>query len=301
MGEQTRTNRKPNIPKAAISSKEQLMAADEVRDIATCGRSLMRLEDTRFASAGAHDPTPTPYFVLEALFAHFDLTPDSHVLDVGCGIGRALAYFAEASLPGRMTGVELDPALAEFAASWTKGKKNLQVICGDVLSISLAPYSHFYLFNPFDTAVLLKFLAMVEAETTRPIMLAHMSDNGETYFYAGRTGWSLIDEGAFQKYPPNGSASKATMPKAPAVQPPNARIIQGVRPPAALLRLAVRTLIRTPHPPAFSSAIWRRAALLSSSQAPVSPFRRRHRDVPQPQNALRISHRLASPQTFLGL
>lgn len=219
MGGQTRTNCKPNISKAAISSKEQLMAADEARDIATCGRSLMRLEDTRFASAGAHDPTPTPYFVLEALFAHFDLTPDSHVLDVGCGMGRALAYFVETGLPGRMTGVELDPALAEFATAWTKGKKNLQVICGDVLNIPLAPYSHFYLFNPFDTAVLLKFLAMVEAEATRPITLVHMSDNGETYFYAGRTGWSLIDEGAFQKYPPNGSASKVTMPKAPAVQP----------------------------------------------------------------------------------
>ena len=178
MGGQTRTNCKPNISKAAISSKEQLMAADEARDIATCGRSLMRLEDTRFASAGAHDPTPTPYFVLEALFAHFDLTPDSHVLDVGCGMGRALAYFAEAGPPGRMTGVELDPALAEFAAAWAKDKKNLRVICSDVLNIPLAPYSHFYLFNPFDTAVLLKFLAMVESEATRPISLVHMSDNG---------------------------------------------------------------------------------------------------------------------------
>ena len=187
MGGQTRTNRKPNITKAAITSKEQLMEADEARDIATCGCSLMRLEDTRFASAGAHDPTPTPYFVLEALFAHFDLAPDSHVLDVGCGMGRALAYFAEAGLPGRMTGVELDPALAEFAASWTHSKKNLQVICGDVLNLPLAPYSHFYLFNPFDTSVLLKFLAMIEAETTRPITLVHMSDNGETYFYCGNS------------------------------------------------------------------------------------------------------------------
>ena len=198
---------KANASQLAISSKDQLMAADEARDIATCGCSLMRLANTRFASAGAHDPTPTPYFVLEELFGRFGLGPDSHVLDVGCGMGRALAYYAEAGLPGRMTGIELDPALAQFASSWSRDRPNLQVICGDVLDLSLAPYSHFYLFNPFDTAVLLKFLAMLEAEAARPITLAHMSDNGETYFYIGRTGWSLVDEGAFQKYPPRHSAN----------------------------------------------------------------------------------------------
>lgn len=37
--------------------------------------------------------------------------------------------------------------------------------------------------------------------------LANMSDNGETYFYIGRTGWSPADEGAFQKYPPRHSAN----------------------------------------------------------------------------------------------
>lgn len=106
-----------NASQHAISSKDQLMAADEARDIATCGCSLMRLANTRFANAGAHDPTPTPYFVLEELFGRFELGPDSHVLDVGCGMGRVLAYFAEAGLPGRMTGIELDPALAQFASS----------------------------------------------------------------------------------------------------------------------------------------------------------------------------------------
>lgn len=51
-----------------ISNKDQLFAADEQRDIALCGRSLAEPGTTRFAKQGAHDPTPTPYFILEDLF-----------------------------------------------------------------------------------------------------------------------------------------------------------------------------------------------------------------------------------------
>ena len=186
---------------ARISSKKQLIAADELRDIAVCGRSLMEDGVSRYASTGAHDPTPTPYFILEKLFGYFELDANSHVLDVGCGTGRALAYFVEAGLPGRITGIELDPALAAFTKKWLGNFDKVTVTCGNVLDVPLSSYTHFYLFNPFDTAVLLKFLAMVEAEATRPITLVHMSDNGETYFYVGRTGWSLVDEGEFHTYP----------------------------------------------------------------------------------------------------
>ena len=93
------------------------------------------------------------------------------------------------------------PDLARFTASWTRGFANLDVIEGSAVDVPLAEYTHFYLFNPFDTVVLLDFLAAVEAQATRPVMLAHMSDNGETYFYIGRAGWSLVREGEFQKHP----------------------------------------------------------------------------------------------------
>ena len=69
--------------------------------------------------------------------------------------------------------------------AWAQRYPRLDVRCGNVLDEPLAPYTHFYLFNPFDTEVLVKFLDKVEAEATRPVTLIHMSDNGERYAYLG--------------------------------------------------------------------------------------------------------------------
>ena len=179
----------------AVKIKQEELA----RDMAACGRSLAAPESTRFADEGAHDPTASHYFVLDKLFAYFGLSADSHLLDVGCGAGRVLAYFAQAGCPGKVTGVELDPVLAAGAQQVAAKHPQAQVKQGSVLDIDLSKYTCFYLFNPFDTYVLLQFLDKLEREGVRseecPIVLAHMSDNGENYNYMGRPGWSLKAEG----------------------------------------------------------------------------------------------------------
>lgn len=117
-------------------TREELFANDGRRDIALCGVSLspgparasaraaVHVAEAAGggvagAAAHAHEPTPTPYFILEDLFSRIHLDEDSHLLDVGCGVGRVLAYAVEAGLPGHFTGVELDSALAARAQSWT--------------------------------------------------------------------------------------------------------------------------------------------------------------------------------------
>lgn len=132
-------------------TREELFAADERLDIQVCGRSLAAAGPTRFAADGAHDPTPTPYFVLDELLGGLSLGRGDHLLDVGCGRGRVLAYAARRFPAARVTGVELDPALAEYASSWSEGIPGVSVRRGSALGLSLAPYTHFYLFNPFDT------------------------------------------------------------------------------------------------------------------------------------------------------
>lgn len=196
----TATKKAASSKRLDIPNKDRLFAADEQRDIAQCGRSLAEPGKTRFAGLGAHDPTPTPYFILEDLFEGLTFSHDSHLLDVGCGTGRVLAFFLESGLSGRVTGVELDPDIAAFAASWTKGRARADVIEGSALDIPLAPYSHLYLFNPFDTNLLERFIMKIEQEAARPMTVVHMSDNGETYSYIGRSGWSLLREGEFQSY-----------------------------------------------------------------------------------------------------
>ena len=79
-------------------------------------------------------------------------------------VGRVLAYCVDTGCPARVTGLELDPKLAREAASWASAYPNLEVRCGSVLDEQLAPYTHFYLFNPFDTAVLTRFLDRLERQ-----------------------------------------------------------------------------------------------------------------------------------------
>lgn len=171
---------------------------DVLRDLAVAGRSLERDEATRHAGAGAHDPTATPYRVLEELLGDLGLTEGSHLLDVGCGAGRVLAYFVGAALPGRVTGVELDRALAAEAAAWSARYPNARVVAGSALDLPLAGYTHVYLFNPFDTPVLEAFLDRLEREASAPVTLVHMSDNGEWPAYLGRGGWTVLREGSFE-------------------------------------------------------------------------------------------------------
>lgn len=171
---------------------------DVLRDLAVAGRSLERDEATRHAGEGAHDPTATPYRVLEELLGDLGLTEGSHLLDVGCGAGRVLAYFVGAALPGRVTGVELDRALATEAAAWSARYPNARVVAGSALDLPLAGYTHVYLFNPFDTPVLEAFLDRLEREASVPVTLVHMSDNGEWPAYLGREGWTVLREGSFE-------------------------------------------------------------------------------------------------------
>lgn len=183
-----------------IYALADLLALDERIDREVCGISLEEPYQTHFAAQGAHDPTPTPYFVLDELFGFFEFDENSHLLDVGCGTGRVLAHFLRKGYPGKATGVELDPQLAYVASSWAERHQNLAVIQGNALELDLAPYTAFNLFNPFDPNVLQQFIEAVEAQVPRDCTVVHMSDNGDTWRYIGRDGWTQLATGAVTSY-----------------------------------------------------------------------------------------------------
>lgn len=183
-----------------VTCEADLLAHDAAIDRAVCGVSLEGPEETRLSAQGAHDPTPSFYFVLEELFGHFSLGPDSHLLDVGCGTGRVLAHFVRSGCPGRATGVELDPELAATARAWAIRFDNLAVAEGSVLDLDLSPFTDFFLFNPFDAPILRQFIERLEEQVAHPCTVVHMSDNGDTWWYLGRPGWTQAAEGRISAY-----------------------------------------------------------------------------------------------------
>ena len=153
---------------------------------------------------GAHEPTPTPYFILSDLLGRLGLDAGAHVLDVGCGAGRVFAYAAATGSPCRVTGVEVDAALSDRAAAWTRGNDRFRVLNASALDIPLSGYTHFYLFNPFDSDVLVRFLDGIEGQVRHKVVLIHMSDNGEWLAYLGRPGWRRAGEGEYHMHPSPG-------------------------------------------------------------------------------------------------
>lgn len=183
-----------------VANLDDLIERDIAIDLATCGISLADERETRFMVQGAHDASPTFYFVLEELFGHFSFTEHSHLLDVGCSTGRVLAHFLRMGYPGEVTGVELDPELAGIAASWSKDKPNVHVVQGSALDLDLNRYTDLYLFNPFAPWVLQKFLAAIEQQVCHPITVVHMADNGDTWQYVGRQGWTEKASGTIESF-----------------------------------------------------------------------------------------------------
>lgn len=183
-----------------ITNVSDLLAHDEALDRAVCGFSLAEERETRYAIQGAHDASPTFYFVLDELFGRLAFDDSSHLLDVGCSTGRVLAYFVQKGLPGRATGVELDEELADVAARWTARYPNLNVITGSALDVNLNAYTHLYMFNPFSPWVLQKFIAALEEQLAHPLVIIHMSDNGDTWQYVGRSGWTELASGEIQDF-----------------------------------------------------------------------------------------------------
>ena len=183
-----------------INSLADLMAYEAQVDRQLCGLDLTLERQTRYAQLGAHDAAPTYYFVLEELFAHCAFDEGTHLLDVGCSTGRVLAHFLRAGLPGQATGVELDPELAATAKSWTARYPNLHVLQANVLDLDLDAYTAYYLFNPFSASVLEQFIAAIERELTHPCTVIHMSDNGDTWHYLGRPGWTEVTSGLIESF-----------------------------------------------------------------------------------------------------
>lgn len=183
-----------------VTNLADLRAHDVTIDQQVCGFSLAEEQETRFAIQGAHDASPTFYFVLEELFAHLAFDENTHLLDVGCSTGRVLAFFAWKGFAGKATGVELDPELAKVARSWTEAYRNLDVIEGSALDLDLDRYTDLYMFNPFAPWVLQKFIAAIEAQVTHPINVIHMADNGDSWQYEGRGGWTELASGTIQNY-----------------------------------------------------------------------------------------------------
>jgi hypothetical protein len=104
----------------------------------------------------AHDVVNTDVTALERIFD--GRVRDGDVLvDVGCGKGRVLSWWASTFPGSRLVGLELDEQVAEETRRRVQRNSQTTVIAGDAIANLPADGTLFYLHNPFGEATVRGF------------------------------------------------------------------------------------------------------------------------------------------------
>ena len=165
---------------------------DGIHDRQICGCNLSRRRNTNIE--GGNHYAPTCYWNLDEMFKDAQFTEEDSFVDIGCGKGRVLAWWLGKKLPGKCTGIELDPFVAGVAKKWLSRypEERVRLIEGDALKQDYSEYTIIYIFRPFTKEFLIRFLERMEAQLTHPIRFYYMTDQFSREVLWGRPGWKGI-------------------------------------------------------------------------------------------------------------
>ncbi len=128
-----------------------------------------------------HDTTPyepTPYWMLEQLRVLLPLSAEDVLLDVGCGKGRVVCFFA--ALPLRkVIGIDMAPELVAAArenAHRCRARTPIEIVEGDAATYDIRDCTVIYLYNPFGEATFARMLDHIRASLAahpRPLRIVY--------------------------------------------------------------------------------------------------------------------------------
>lgn len=133
---------------------------------------------SRFSDTGAYATQSTNYIWLDKMFQSKPLKKDAVFVDVGCGEGRVLTYLYNKGFRGKMTGIELDPDVAETARRRTARCPNITILNINALESAavLEDATAIYLFNPFNEQVLTAFVELLERTCKHSVVVYYSND-----------------------------------------------------------------------------------------------------------------------------
>lgn len=138
------------------------------------GKALNRRLETKHGGEGAKDTQSTDYRLLAPLFQKVSLSENDKFVDIGCGQGRVLSYLiTEKGYKGKLVGIELDSGVAEFTRERFREYPQVEIINKNAVGCIPFDGTVFYLFNPFDGAVLKAFLDSFENIVKHPALLIY--------------------------------------------------------------------------------------------------------------------------------
>lgn len=174
---------------------------DGFHDKRLCGIDFSH--DREVQVEGATTYQGTCYWALDKIFKDAVFTPEDHFVDIGCGMGRVLAYLLEKNFPGHLTGIEYDPYVASVARKWIEKDKSgkVSLIENNAINEQYDRYNILYLARPFSEEFFKRLIMRLEESLTHPIRLYYLTDYYSISFLSGRQGWNMNKRSTvFMKY-----------------------------------------------------------------------------------------------------
>ncbi|MGC2143068.1 MAG: methyltransferase domain-containing protein [Candidatus Acidiferrum sp.] len=119
------------------------------------GALLRGGKETSYPHLGAYATNNSSYGVIHTLFRG-RVKPSDVLVDVGCGKGRVINAWLAEGYANRMIGIELDPDVAAESRRRLRRFPNVSILTGEILANFPRDGTLFYLFNPFNAAMMSK-------------------------------------------------------------------------------------------------------------------------------------------------
>ena len=170
-------------------------AIDLYYDMRICGRSLSKYIPSVYRDdkngIGMTGSQSTYYGVLKKIFKNVEIKKEDSFLDIGCGMGRVLAFCLKERYTCSINGIEINEIPGKIAKSWIQRYNNVNVIIGDAFKLNFDQYSIFFLGRPFLPKTFAQFVNLFESQITHPITLIYWVDQQSGFYLMDRTGWKL--------------------------------------------------------------------------------------------------------------
>ncbi len=164
-------------------------------DMRICGRSLSEYIPSVFRDdingVGSTGSQSTYYPILKKIFRNVVIRESDVFLDVGCGMGRVLAFCIREKYPCSINGIEINEVPGKIAEEWSGKYDNVHVTIGDAFEIDYDQYTVLFLGRPFLPKTFEQFLGVFESQVTHPITFIYWVDQQSGHMLKNREGWTM--------------------------------------------------------------------------------------------------------------
>lgn len=175
------------------ASKKLAQFCDSRKDKKICDCSLVKYVPSLYRETmGATGSEATCYWALDKIIGDIAFDESDSFIDVGCGKGRVLAFMQSKGYPCKLTSIELNKEVAEYAQKWASGYDNITILNGNAFELDYNDYSVLFMGRPFETETFHKFIDQLEEKLDRKIKLFYWWDTQSGDYLENRKGWTMI-------------------------------------------------------------------------------------------------------------